>query len=175
MCKSLKRENSSRKGTKSELLLAPSPQGCRVICLEVLEMPNAHADSALPAQGDDIYHFPLVIQTVGTRHYGSDVAGKGWHKIHPSSGGLLQEVGGGRVLRDNKCRQYNPVPVEGRGVPASNTPGIQFDSDDYRNWCKELGIKAKYSSLGHLQANIQAKATNKTLVGILEKRLTSKK
>lgn len=52
--------------------------------------------------------------------------------------------------------------------------GRQFDSDHYQDWCTELRIKAKYSSPGHLQANGQVEATNKTFVGILKKRLAAK-
>lgn len=51
----------------------------------------------------------------------------------------------------------------------------QFNSDNYPDWCRDLGIKFRYSSLGHPQANRQVKATNKTLLGILKKKLDEKK
>ena len=51
----------------------------------------------------------------------------------------------------------------------------QFDSDHYREWCTDLGIKAKYSSPGHPQANGQAEATNKSLLNILKKKVGDKK
>lgn len=38
----------------------------------------------------------------------------------------------------------------------------QFDYGHYKNWCRELGIKAEYIYSGHPQANGQVKATNKT-------------
>lgn len=53
--------------------------------------------------------------------------------------------------------------------------GRRFDSNHYREWCIELKIKMKYSSLGHLQANGQAEATNKALLSIMKKRLKEKK
>lgn len=51
----------------------------------------------------------------------------------------------------------------------------QFDSDHFREWCKELKIKVKYSSPGHPQVNRQAEATNKTLILILQKNVAEKK
>lgn len=40
---------------------------------------------------------------------------------------------------------------------------------------KGLGIQAKYSSPGHPQANGQAESTNKSLQGILKKKLADRK
>ncbi|KAF5447261.1 hypothetical protein F2P56_032828 [Juglans regia] len=42
-------------------------------------------------------------------------------------------------------------------------------------WCVELGIKVKYSSPGHPHVNEQVEATNKTIVGILKKKVGEKK
>ncbi|XP_040999461.1 uncharacterized protein LOC121245376 [Juglans microcarpa x Juglans regia] len=49
--------------------------------------------------------------------------------------------------------------------------GRQFDYVHYWEWCVELGIEAKYSLSGHLQANGQAEATNKTFLSTLKKKL----
>ena len=38
--------------------------------------------------------------------------------------------------------------------------GRQFDNHGFRSFCSSLGIKNKYSSLGHPQANGQTKVTN---------------
>lgn len=51
----------------------------------------------------------------------------------------------------------------------------QFESSHYREWCAVLEIKLKYSSSSHTQSNGQVKATNKTIMGILKKKLINKK
>lgn len=63
------------------------------------------------------------------------------------------------------------------GIPESfvTDNGKQFDWSHYRDWCAELKIKTKYSSPGHPQANGQVKATNKTILNILKKRLGNQK
>ncbi|KAF5472171.1 hypothetical protein F2P56_008909 [Juglans regia] len=63
------------------------------------------------------------------------------------------------------------------GIPNSIVfdNGKQFDSDHYREWCRELGIQVKYSSPRQPQAKGQAKSTNKSLLGILKKKLGEKK
>ncbi|KAF5442889.1 hypothetical protein F2P56_035501 [Juglans regia] len=53
--------------------------------------------------------------------------------------------------------------------------GKQFDSKHYCRWCSKLGIKVKYSSPRHPQANGQVEATNKTIMGILKKKVGGKK
>lgn len=53
--------------------------------------------------------------------------------------------------------------------------GRQFDSDYYCQWLAELGIKVKYSSPGHPQANGYVEETNKTIVGILKKKIGEKR
>ena len=53
--------------------------------------------------------------------------------------------------------------------------GPQFDSRVYRNFCIELKIKNLYSTPRYPQSNGQAKASNKTLLLALKKRLHSAK
>ena len=48
--------------------------------------------------------------------------------------------------------------------------GLQFDSKAIREYCSNLGIINRYSSLAYPQSNGQAKATNKTIVNGLKKR-----
>ncbi|XP_040990483.1 uncharacterized protein LOC121237698 [Juglans microcarpa x Juglans regia] len=45
----------------------------------------------------------------------------------------------------------------------------------HKEWCAELEIKVKYSSLGHPQANGQTEATNKTLLSTLKKKIRAHK
>ena len=47
----------------------------------------------------------------------------------------------------------------------------QFDSNKFRDLCKELGIKNYYSSLGHPQANGHTEVTNRTLLKLIKARL----
>ena len=51
----------------------------------------------------------------------------------------------------------------------------QFDSNGFRPFYLSLGIKNKYSSPGHLQANGQAEVTNRTLLKIIKSRLMGAK
>ena len=53
--------------------------------------------------------------------------------------------------------------------------GLQFDSKTFCNFCSDLDIKNKYSTLAYPQSNGQAKATNKTTVNGLKKRLEGTK
>jgi len=53
--------------------------------------------------------------------------------------------------------------------------GRQFDSNKFRDFHKELGIKNHYSSLRHPQANGRMKVTNRTLLKLIEARLKGAK
>lgn len=53
--------------------------------------------------------------------------------------------------------------------------GRQFGSDHYRDWCRDLGIRFRYSFLGHPQSNGLVEVTNKTLLQILKKKLSKQK
>ena len=63
------------------------------------------------------------------------------------------------------------------GIPhAFVTDNIKlFDYELFRKWCVELYIWNYFSSSGHPQANDQVKATNKTLMKTLKKKLDDKK
>ena len=45
--------------------------------------------------------------------------------------------------------------------------GRQFDSQAFRSFCSNLGIRNKYSSLGHPQANGQTEVTNRALLKLI--------
>ena len=53
--------------------------------------------------------------------------------------------------------------------------GLQFDSKMFRNYCDELGITNKYSTLAYPQGNGQAESVNKVILGGLKKRLDDAK
>ena len=53
--------------------------------------------------------------------------------------------------------------------------GCQFDSYGFRSFCSSLGIKNKYSSPGHPQANGQTKVTNRILLKIMKSQLMGAK
>ena len=63
------------------------------------------------------------------------------------------------------------------GIPRSivSDNGPQFDSRVYRNLCQKLKIKNLYSTPRYPQSNCLAKASNKTLLIALKKRLDSAK
>ena len=53
--------------------------------------------------------------------------------------------------------------------------GFQFDSNAFREYCSELGIRNRYSTLAYPQGNGQAEAVNKVIVNGLKKRLDDAK
>lgn len=53
--------------------------------------------------------------------------------------------------------------------------GRQFYSNGFRSFCSSLGIKNKYSSQGHPQANGQTEVTNQILLKIIKSRLMGAK
>ena len=53
--------------------------------------------------------------------------------------------------------------------------GLQFDSRAFQEFCNDLGIKNRYSTLAYPQSNGQAKVTNKAIVNGLKKMLDSAK
>ena len=63
------------------------------------------------------------------------------------------------------------------GIPLTiiSDNGRQFDSQGFRDFCSDLGIKNQLSSPGHPQANGQTKATNRTLLKIIKAKLDDAK
>ena len=53
--------------------------------------------------------------------------------------------------------------------------GLQFDSETFRKYCSDLGIKNRYSTPAYPQGNGQAEAVNKVVVNELKKRLDGAK
>jgi len=63
------------------------------------------------------------------------------------------------------------------GVPCviiSNN-GKQFDNPKFRKFCQDLGVKNRYSSPRHPQANGQTEVTNRNLLKIIKIRLEGEK
>ena len=65
----------------------------------------------------------------------------------------------------------------GFGIPLTiiSDNGRQFDSQGFREFCSNLGIKNQFSSLGHPQANGQTEVTNWTLLKIIKTKLDDAK
>ena len=63
------------------------------------------------------------------------------------------------------------------GVPHTliSDNGLQFDSKVFRQYCSNLGIKNRYSTLAYLQGNEQDEVVNKVIVNGLKKRLNEAK
>ena len=63
------------------------------------------------------------------------------------------------------------------GIPRTiiSNNGRQFDSQAFRSFCSNLGIKNKYSSPGHPQANGQTEVTNRILLRLIKSRLVGTK
>ena len=58
------------------------------------------------------------------------------------------------------------------GIPRTiiSDNGRQFDSRAFRSFCSNLGIKNKYSSPGHPQANDQTEVTKRSLLRLIKSR-----
>ena len=53
--------------------------------------------------------------------------------------------------------------------------GRQFDSQSFREFCSNLGIKNQFSSPGHPQVNGQTEVTNRTVLKIIKTKLNDAK
>ena len=53
--------------------------------------------------------------------------------------------------------------------------GLQFDSEEFANWCHEHGIARSFSAVAHPQANGQVEVVNKVLKTIIKKKLEKSK
>jgi len=63
------------------------------------------------------------------------------------------------------------------GVPQKiiSDNGLQFDSDEFANWCQEYGIAKSFSAIAYPQANGQVEAVNKVLKTLIKKKLEKSK
>ena len=63
------------------------------------------------------------------------------------------------------------------GIPRTiiSDNGWQFENQNFRDFCLNLGIKNQFSSPGHPQANRQTEVTNQTLLKIIKARLDDAK
>ena len=63
------------------------------------------------------------------------------------------------------------------GIPQTiiSDNGRQLDSREFHSFCSNLGIRNKYSSPRHPQANRQTEVTNRTLLKIIKARLARAK
>ena len=81
-------------------------------------------------------------------------------------------------IRDTDVKKFVWKNIVTRfGVPNSlvTDNGLQFDSNAFRTFCSELGIRNKYSTLAYPQSNGQAEAVNKTNLNGLKRRLDGAK
>ena len=63
------------------------------------------------------------------------------------------------------------------GIPRTiiSDNGRQFDSQSFKDFCSNLGIKNQFSSPGHPQANEQTEIMNRTLLKIIKAKLNDTK
>ena len=118
---------------------------------------------------------------MGDRHHGASATRKKASKVLTRRYRLLHEVGGSRsISHDHRskgtkiCMEKYCMQVQDPQTIISDN-GRQFDSQGFRSFCSSLGIKNKYSSLGHPQANGQTEVTDRTLLKIIKTRLVGAK
>lgn len=51
----------------------------------------------------------------------------------------------------------------------------QFNNDDFKSWCTEMGIKNHFTTVAHPQSNDQVEVTNRTLIRALKKKVDETK
>ena len=126
---------------------------------EMWQMPKIWECSMSPSGKNDDYFLALVVCAVGDRHYGSPTTGKEINEVPTRRNWLLHEVSrsesscndhrgkGTKFVWKNIVYRFR-IP---RTIISDN--GRQFDNHGFKSFCSSLGIKNKYSSLGHPQAN----------------------
>lgn len=63
------------------------------------------------------------------------------------------------------------------GVPHTqiSNNGTQLENNPFREWCGELGINQRFTSVAHLEENGKTEVTNRKIVYSLETRLNEAK
>ncbi|KAL5551749.1 hypothetical protein UlMin_001925 [Ulmus minor] len=81
-------------------------------------------------------------------------------------------------IRDREVKNFIWKNIICRfGVPKEivTDNGSQFISFDFKDFCKEWGIKLSFSTPRYPQANGQVESTNKTIINIIKRRLEKAK
>lgn len=146
----------------------------------MLKMPTIHTNAPQPTKRINVNHVTLVVCIMGNPHSQPLPLNKGLKFVMTDIEYFTKwvEAEAMAMTTTNRITKFLwKIVVCWLGNPKSiiSNNDIQFDLDHYHNWCIELGIKFKHSSLEHPQANEQVEATNKTLLGILKKTLANKK
>ena len=115
---------------------------------------------------DILGHFPKVLGNkkyllVGTNYFTK------WIEAEPLAN--IRDVDVKRFIWKNSVTRF--------GVPHTliSDNGLQFNSKTFRQYCSNLWIKNRYSTLAYPQGNGQAEAVNKVIVNGLKKRLDEAK
>ena len=81
------------------------------------------------------------------------------------------------TITETKVQNFVWKNIVRFGIPRTiiSNNGRQFDSQAFRSFRSNLGIRNKYSSLGHPQANGQTEVTNRTLLRLIKSQLVGAK
>ena len=72
------------------------------------------------------------------------------------------------LIKNILCRYGIPLKIV-------SDNGLQFDSEEFADWCQEHGIHKSFSSVAYPQANGQVEAVNKILKTLIKKKLDKSK
>ena len=123
----------------------------------------------------------MAICNLGDRHHRSTTNREKRCQVCSSRGRLLRQVGQGRAHGNHHLQKDAEVCLEviiyRYGIPQKlvSDNGKQFDSDEFKNFCNELGIVKSFSAVVHPQSNGQVEAVNKTLKHNLKAKLENHK
>ena len=111
---------------------------------------------------DIVGHFPKAL---GNKKYllvGTDYFTK-WVEAEPLAN--IRDVNVKRFIQKSTVTRFGTPHT-----PVSDN-GLQFDSNAFRQYCSDLGIKNRYSTPVYTQGNGQAETVNKVIVNGVKKRL----
>ena len=148
---------------------------------EMWQLPKVWECPTSPSRENDDHFLTLAICIIGDRHYGPPTTRKEASEIFTRRNRLLHEMGGSRSTGNNtetKVQNFVWKNILCRfGIPRTiiSDNGRQFDSHEFTLFSSSLGIKNKYSSPGHPQANGQTEVINWSLLKIIKSRLVGAK
>ena len=143
---------------EDRLLLAHDSTRCNRVCEEVRQLLEIWECLTSSRQKDDDHFLALAVRTVGN-HYGSPATRKETNEIPTRCNWLIQKVGGSGSFCNNHRNKGTKFCMEKHCLQVRHTKDDHLRQRSsvrqprVQSFCSNLGIRNKYSSPGHPQAN----------------------